>query len=325
MYSNTAAFKNKPVSAPAPPAAQPLIDAVGVDAIAALGFKKLRAAYAGDCIQVRRLSDNNTQDIGFDANGDLDTAAIASFCGANTGVISIWYDQSGNGYDFNVTNTPQAGTIATNEPIIYFSSAVTTDAAGNVAAYSADPGSASTTGTRFLNSPTMTANYAPTITIFGQVNQYNSIGIMHTELDNGYPIGTYNGPIDKLGVNQSNGNAIAGLIKDIDSNAIDPFFSTIYYAQDQGTNEARWWITSLLDNATFESQATIVDNAFNAATYDNCTIFRYYAGPLHQNCALSGYVYWDVPSGTTFTAQQVFDAFDWAETNLGYTNNAPTP
>jgi hypothetical protein len=328
MFNPIAIMNDKPIAAsPAPPAAQPLIDAVGVNAIAALGFKKLRAAYTGDCIQVRKLDDNTTQDIGFDANGDLDTAAIATFCGANTGVISIWYDQSGNGYDFNVSNTPQAGTIATNEPIIYFDEggghAVTTDAAGNIAAYSIDPGNASTQGTRFLNSPTMDARYAPTITIFGQINQYNSIGIMHTELDNGYPMGTYNQPINNIGVNQSNGVAIAGMNKNIHSTAGDPFFSTIYYARDEGFNETRWWITSLLDNATFETQATIGSVAFNAATYNNCTIFRYYAGGLYQNCAFSGYIYWDVASGTTFTAQQVFDAFDWAETNLGYTNNAP--
>ena len=253
----------------AAPAFSGLIDDVGVDAVAALGFYKLRNAYTGDCIQVRRESDSATQDIGFTGTGELDTAAIATFCGSSQGRLAIWYDQSGNGFDFNATQNSQAGTAA-NQPIIYYDYgggtgyAVTTDAAGNIAAFSAVPGSPSAQGTLFLNSPTMDSKQSPTITMFAQINVHNGNGILYT---------------------------------------------------------GKWWITSELDNATFETTATI--SGYNVAAYANTTIFRYYSPSLYQNCAISGYIYWDVASGTTLSATELNDLYTWVETNLGYTNNAP--
>ena len=303
-----------------------LLDDVGVDAVAALGFYKLRTAYTGDCIQVRRASDSTTQDIGFDANGEVDTAAIASFCGSSQGTIVIWYDQSGNSYDFNTTNTPQAGSSA-NEPIIYFDYggatgyAVTTDAAGNVACFSVDPGSTSQYGTRFLNSPAMDAKQSPVITIFGQVNTYNNTGIITTELDNGYNIGTYGASGNSLKAIRSSGaNLITKLTVNVDGT--DPFASTVFYCDDCGVNNANWYMTSYLNNVSpFDSTFTCA--GFNSATYNNVTILRYYSGVLYQNMCMSAYIYWDKPSGTNLTSTEIFDLYDWVETNLGYTNNAP--
>jgi hypothetical protein len=71
-------------------------------------------------LQVRRTSDNATQDIGFDSNGDLDTAAIAAFCGASPGTVSVWYDQSGRSNDA-VQATPAS------QPTIYDGAAVITE------------------------------------------------------------------------------------------------------------------------------------------------------------------------------------------------------
>ena len=68
------------------------------DAQAAFSLRKLRAAYSGSAIRVRRSSDNAEQDIGF-TSGDLDTTSLATFVGANSGYVTTWYDQSGNGYD----------------------------------------------------------------------------------------------------------------------------------------------------------------------------------------------------------------------------------
>lgn len=56
----------------------------------------LKSDYTGDCIKVRRLSDDATQDIGF-AVGILDTASLETFCSGTDGFIHTWYDQSGNG------------------------------------------------------------------------------------------------------------------------------------------------------------------------------------------------------------------------------------
>lgn len=64
-------------------------------AAAAYSFRKLRSAYSGNCIRVRRSSDNTEQNIGF-VNNVLDTASLLSFVGAGNGFVTTWYDQSGN-------------------------------------------------------------------------------------------------------------------------------------------------------------------------------------------------------------------------------------
>jgi hypothetical protein len=46
---------------------------------------------------VRRASDNAEQDIGATVAGNLNTAALATFCGAATCFVSTWCDQSGGG------------------------------------------------------------------------------------------------------------------------------------------------------------------------------------------------------------------------------------
>lgn len=61
--------------------------------------RKLDLNYPGSAIRVRRSSDSAEQDIGFDANGDLDVTALTTFVGANDGFVTILYDQSGNGDD----------------------------------------------------------------------------------------------------------------------------------------------------------------------------------------------------------------------------------
>ena len=51
---------------------------------AAYGLRKLRTAYGGAAIRVRRGSDNTEQDIGFDPSGSLDGAGLRSFLEGNT-------------------------------------------------------------------------------------------------------------------------------------------------------------------------------------------------------------------------------------------------
>lgn len=67
-------------------------------AAAAYSLRKLRTAYAGSAIRVRRSSDNAEADIGFDGN-DLDTDALSTHVGAGSGYVTKWYDQSGNTRD----------------------------------------------------------------------------------------------------------------------------------------------------------------------------------------------------------------------------------
>jgi hypothetical protein len=84
----------------------PLLLDLYPNAAAAYSVRKLRTAYTGACIRVRRSSDNAEQDIGFSGN-DLDTAALLAFVGSGNGFVTTWYDQSGNG--LNLTQ-PTAGT-----------------------------------------------------------------------------------------------------------------------------------------------------------------------------------------------------------------------
>lgn len=58
---------------------------------------------------MRRTSDNTAQDIGFDANGQLDTASLLSFVGSGDGYVTTWYDQVGTLHvaDTDHENQPQ--------------------------------------------------------------------------------------------------------------------------------------------------------------------------------------------------------------------------
>lgn len=84
----------------------PLLLDIYPNAAAAYSLRKLRTAYTGSAIRVRRSSDNTETDIGFNNAGDLDTSALATFVGNGNGFVSTWYDQSGN--NRNATQTTQA-------------------------------------------------------------------------------------------------------------------------------------------------------------------------------------------------------------------------
>lgn len=64
----------------------------------ALDFFKLRTDYNGNCIRVRRSSDDAQLDIGF-VDNYIDTASLLTFAGAEDVFIVKRYDQSGNGND----------------------------------------------------------------------------------------------------------------------------------------------------------------------------------------------------------------------------------
>jgi hypothetical protein len=78
------------------PYAAAILDQLSAPSAAAYSLRKLRAAYAGNAIRVRRSSDNAEIDIGFTAVGDLNTAALLTFVGSGSGFVTTWYDQSGN-------------------------------------------------------------------------------------------------------------------------------------------------------------------------------------------------------------------------------------
>ena len=68
----------------------------GSGAAAAYSTRQLRNAQT-DCMTIRRASDTTTTTIGFDGSGNIDEAAITTFCTGTTCTVSSWKDQSGNG------------------------------------------------------------------------------------------------------------------------------------------------------------------------------------------------------------------------------------
>jgi hypothetical protein len=97
-------------------------------AAAAYSLRWLNTDYTGPAIRVRRASDNAEQDIGFDANGDLDTTALATFCSGTDGFVKTWYDQAGSN-DATQTTTG-------SQPKVYDSSTgVSVNSNGNASLY----------------------------------------------------------------------------------------------------------------------------------------------------------------------------------------------
>ncbi len=84
----------RPVVQPSAPSL--LLDQYGANVKLAYSVRKLRTAYAGNCMRVRNGSSVEL-DIGFDASGNLDESALLAHCGSGDGFVTDWYDQSGNG------------------------------------------------------------------------------------------------------------------------------------------------------------------------------------------------------------------------------------
>lgn len=89
------------------------------DAAAAYGLRKLRSAYLGPAIRVRRASDNAEKDIYMDSQGNLDTQSLFDFS-LDAGVfVKTWYDQSGNGNDASQsTNASQPRILNQNKDMV---------------------------------------------------------------------------------------------------------------------------------------------------------------------------------------------------------------
>ena len=70
----------------------------------AYSTRRLLDDYTGPCMRVR-LIDYTEQDIGLDSFGNLDLTALMAFVGSGTAWVSVWYDQSGGGFDAIQPNT----------------------------------------------------------------------------------------------------------------------------------------------------------------------------------------------------------------------------
>lgn len=123
--TNTTTPTNTPTPS-ATPAPLLLLD-VYSGASYAFSTRKLRTAYSGNAIRVRRSSDNAEQNIGFNGT-ELDTSALTTFVGAGSGFITTWYNQAGGSNHFIQTSSVaqpiivNSGTLITrnSKPSIFF-------------------------------------------------------------------------------------------------------------------------------------------------------------------------------------------------------------
>lgn len=110
-----------------------LLDSFGGNVLVAYSFRKLSSSYTGAAIRVRETGFNTETDIGFDANGNLDTAALLAHCSYPnaSGYITKWYDQAGNNRDGVQTNANRQIQVVSSNALITKNSLPTTQGANN--------------------------------------------------------------------------------------------------------------------------------------------------------------------------------------------------
>ena len=143
-------------------------------AAAAYSVRKLRTAYVGSAIRVRRSSDNTELNIGF-SGVNLDNTALTSFCSGTNGFVTTWYDQSGN-----ANNATQ--TTAANQPQIVSS--------GSIINVNSKP------CLQFTNSSTQTLSYSTSLWTYT-----GNSTLFHTSRNRNTAASQYGGVISQGGGN----------------------------------------------------------------------------------------------------------------------------
>jgi hypothetical protein len=114
-----------------------VLDLVSNTASAALSLRKLRTAYSGSAVRIRRSGDNAESDIGF-INNEFDVAAAQAFCiaggGAQDGFVVTWYDQSPAGVNYTQSTAAQQVKLV-NAGVVYTNSGKASVLATNSAKY----------------------------------------------------------------------------------------------------------------------------------------------------------------------------------------------
>ena len=108
-----------------------VLDEYPTNSFCAYSLQKLRAAYSGNVIKVRRSSDNAEQDIGFTGNA-LDTSSLLTFVGVGDGFVTTFYNQTTGGAQTMSQST------ANSQPKIVNSGSLITDANNGLAAIQFD-------------------------------------------------------------------------------------------------------------------------------------------------------------------------------------------
>jgi hypothetical protein len=91
------------------------------------GISSMRLAvptYTGPCVRIRRADTLAEEDFGF-AGGVVDEASIATFASGTIPLVSRWYDQESNGFDFRAGLFQDGVFIEGDYPAFIFGSAST--------------------------------------------------------------------------------------------------------------------------------------------------------------------------------------------------------
>jgi len=108
-----------------------LNETYGSGAEAAYSTRRLNGNVT-DCMVIRRASDSTTTTIGFDGSGNIDEAAIETFCTGTTCTVSEWTDQSGNGNDATQSDPTKQPTIYTGGQLVKEGARLALDFDGNI-------------------------------------------------------------------------------------------------------------------------------------------------------------------------------------------------
>jgi hypothetical protein len=93
--------------------------------ILAFSTRRLHTSHNGPLVQIERHTDNETQDIGFLADGSFDTATFNTFTsnGVTAYGVRTYYDQSGNNHNFiqaTTTHQPTLDLATYDQPVLVF-------------------------------------------------------------------------------------------------------------------------------------------------------------------------------------------------------------
>lgn len=246
------------------------------------GLCKLRTAYAGAAIRVRRSSDNAEQDISFDGSGNLDVASFNTFVGAATGYITKWYDQSGNARDAvqaTTTLQPELKPYQQNaRPSIYYGGTKYLTVA------------ASTSGYKSLHDGDATANFVAQAGISPDPNAFYSV--YGNNAGSGNNVGASLAFDDRTTASRNNGvNALISsgglqVVNDITNNVWTPNqFAIVAHATNPSLAAASRSDLYINNGARFSS-----NTVSNAASTANAT-YDLQIGALGNNVApFTGYI-----------------------------------
>ena len=138
-------------------------------ASAAFSIRRLSSEYEGAALQVRRDIDNAVQDIEFDSEGNLDTAALLSFVGTggtDNGYVRTWYDQSGNGNDVIQTSVANQPQIVSGGSVILTNNTSSIQFNGSTTALTV-----SANGNGFINGPSFASTVSTSNNLSGTNDQ----------------------------------------------------------------------------------------------------------------------------------------------------------